>query len=109
MMTASAFGDRNIKALQARGINPAHLIAWTGTREPYPDAWTRVREMGVEPAFGTLGREGERLDDLFWMDGDGSEYEKMAEQGLVMLATDQALRVAEAITADNRALESCGE
>ncbi len=108
MMTASAFGDRNIQALEARGVNPKNLIAWTGTREAYPDAWTRLIEEGVEPAFGTLGREGERLDDVFWMDGNGSEYQMLAEQGLVLLATDEPFRVAEAIKADDVAVEKCG-
>jgi glycerophosphoryl diester phosphodiesterase len=108
MLTASAFGDRNVDALRARGIDPDLLIAWTGTREPIPDSWSRLREVGVEPAFGTLGRSGERLDDIFFLDGDASEYDQLADQGLVLLATDEPQRAAAATDADERAIEVCG-
>ncbi len=107
MLTASAFGDRNVEALETRGIDRSRLIAWTGTREPYPDAWARVREIGVEPAFGTLGRAGENLDEVYWQDGDGREYQEMAEQGLVLLATDAPYRVAEAIKSDDIVRQKC--
>jgi glycerophosphoryl diester phosphodiesterase len=108
MLTAAAYGDRNIEKLRALGVKPQQLIAWTGTREPYPDAWARLREEGVEPAFGTLGRPGESLDEQFWADGKGGEYDDLAKQGLVLLATDQPFRVAGAISADDTARAACG-
>ena len=70
--------------------------------------WARLEQVGVEPAFGTLGRKGERLDDLYLADGDASEYDALAADGLVLLATDEPYRVADMITADDAGREACG-
>ncbi len=108
MMTASARGSRDIGRLEDLGIDRTRLIAWTGTREPDEAAWDRNAREGVESAFGTLGRAGERLDDLYMADGDGSEFQDLAEMGLVLLATDRPLEAAEAMTADDTGIEACG-
>ena len=108
MMTASAFGDRDVAKLEARGVDRAHLIGWTGTDHPNPTAWARLEQVGVEAAFGTLGRAGERLDDQYLADGDGSEYDDLAAEGLVLLATDEPYRVADLIEADDTGREACG-
>ena len=108
MMTASAFGDRDVAKLASRGIDRTRLIGWTGTDEPKPTAWARLEQVGVEPAFGTLGRAGERLDDIYLADGDGSEYDDLAADGLVLLATDEPYRVADLIEADDVGREACG-
>ena len=108
MMTASAFGSRNIAALVDGGVDQDSLIAWTGTNDPDFAAWDRVLAEGVEPAFGTLGRPGERLDDQYMADGDGSEFQHLADQGLVLIATDVPLEVATAIDGDDIASEMCG-
>jgi len=108
MMTASAFGDRDVAKLQGRGVNAKRLIGWTGVDEPKPYAWERLAKVGVEPAFGTLGRKGERLDDQYLADGDASEYDALARQGLVLLATDEPYRVADLIQADDVGRKACG-
>lgn len=108
MMTATAYGDRDIEKLTDLGVLRDRLIAWTGTDTPKPDAWKRVLNEGVEPAFGTLGRKGERLDDLFLSDGDGSEYQTLVDQGLIMIATDAPLEAAAAINGDEIAATKCG-
>jgi len=108
MMTASAFGDRDVTKLEARGVHPMRLIGWTGTEAPNFAAWARLEQVGVEPAFGTLGRKGERLDDVYLADGDGSEYDDLADDGLVLLATDEPYRVADLIRADDVGREACG-
>lgn len=108
MMTASAFGGRDIDALAARGVDPEHLIAWTGTKEPDAAAFARLRREGVEPAFGTLGRRGESLDDVYMADGNGEEYQALADSGIVMLATDRPFDAAKFMTADDTAISACG-
>jgi glycerophosphoryl diester phosphodiesterase len=40
---------------------------------------------------GTLGREGQRLDDLFAADGDVGEYADLVRGGADVIATDAAL------------------
>ncbi|MFN3352040.1 MAG: glycerophosphodiester phosphodiesterase family protein [Brevundimonas sp.] len=70
------------------GLDPTRVLAWTGTREPRPGLWRALAAQGVEPMFGTLGREGVRRDDRFAADGDTSEYAGLAREGLAIVATD---------------------
>ena len=107
MLTAGARGDRDLGKLSRLGVDPAKVVAWTGTERPDTLAWERLIREGVEPAFGTLGRKAERLDTQYWADGDPSEYRKMIRDGLVMLATDEPYRLAKAITEDERAINAC--
>ena len=108
MLTASARGSRDLGKLENLGVDPEMLVAWTGTRAPDKPAWDRLARENVEAAFGTLGRRGERLDDAYWADGDGSEYRAMVRNGLVLLATDAPYRVADALSEDDRGLNACG-
>ncbi len=96
MMTAGIGGPQDEAELLADGIDPDHLIAWTGTNSPSPGKWQALADKGIESAFGTLGRPGERLDDTYWADGDPSEYSALARDGLTMLATDVPYRLARA-------------
>ena len=107
MMTASARGDRDLGTLEALGVDRTRVIGWTGTREPDPPAFERLIQEGVEPAFGTLGRKGERLDDQYWEDGDGSEYQRLVDDGVVIISTDEPYRVAEWLDADEAGWEAC--
>lgn len=107
MLTASARGGRDIGKLQDMGVDPEKLIAWTGTRSPDPAAWDRNARNGVESAFGTLGRSGERLDDDYIADGNLSEYQDLMDGGLVLLATDETDAVAAALNGDDQAWKAC--
>lgn len=107
MMTASARGDRDLARLEGLGVDRTRVIGWTGTREPDPPAFERLLQEGVEPAFGTLGRQGERLDDQYWKDGDGSEYQRLVDDGVVIIATDEPYRVADFLLADDEGWEAC--
>ena len=109
MLTASARGARDISRLTALGVDPTRLIAWTGTQRPDAAAWDRVLREGVEPAFGTLGRPGDRLDDIYGADRDYSEYQRLAEDGLVLLATDLPFEAVNAMQADDVAVRDCGQ
>ena len=75
------------------GLNPAQILAWTGTREERPALWRALREAGVEVQFGTLGAEGVRRDDRYAADGDVSEYRDLFRQGVTVIATDTPLAV----------------
>lgn len=108
MLTAGARGDRDMDKLASLGVNPEMVVAWTGTSAPDRLAWERLDSVGVEAAFGTLGRRAERLDTLYWADGNPSEYRDMIRDGLTLLATDEPYRVAEALIEDDRALNACG-
>ncbi|MFN7054330.1 glycerophosphodiester phosphodiesterase family protein [Hyphomonas sp.] len=107
VLTASVRGARDIERLEALGVDRTRLIAWTGTREPDPPAFARLNAEGVEPAFGTLGRRGERLDDVYWADGDGSEYQQLVDDGVVMISTDEPYRVTDWLSADDEGWAAC--
>ncbi|MFN4023740.1 MAG: glycerophosphodiester phosphodiesterase family protein [Hyphomonas sp.] len=107
MMTATAFGGRDIERLESMGVDRTRIIAWTGTSEPNPAAFERLAGEGVEAAFGTLGRPGERLDDQYWEDGDGSEYQRLVDDGVILIATDEPYRVADWLTADDEGWAAC--
>lgn len=107
VFTASARSRDDLNALRESGINLDNLVAWTGTREPNPAAWRVLSAEGVEPAFGTLGRPGERLDDTYAADGDLSEFVELAEAGLVLVSTDIPLAVADVLEGDDRGKAAC--
>jgi glycerophosphoryl diester phosphodiesterase len=107
MMTASVRGERDVAKLEALGVDRTRIVGWTGTREPDPPAFERLNAIGVEAAFGTLGRAGERLDDQYWADEDGSEYQRLVDDGVVLIATDEPYRVAEWLTSDDDGWAAC--
>lgn len=88
-------------------LNPAQVLAWTGTREARPALWRALAERGVEAQFGTLGAPGRRLDDRYAEDGDVSEYRDLFEQGAVVIATDAPLAVRSVLGAELAAAERC--
>lgn len=89
------------------GLNPAQILAWTGTREARPALWRALAERGVESQFGTLGAPGRRLDDRYAEDGDMSEYRDLFEQGAVVIATDAPLAVRSVLGAELAVAERC--
>lgn len=107
MMTASVNSRDHQEQLEAAGVNFDHVVAWMGTRSPNPRAFQAVGSRGVETAFGTLGRPGDRLDDQYWADGNPSEFQDLVDGGLTMLATDAPYRVVEALSADDQVLANC--
>ncbi|WP_295224045.1 glycerophosphodiester phosphodiesterase family protein [uncultured Brevundimonas sp.] len=89
------------------GLNPAQILAWTGTREERPALWRALREAGVEVQFGTLGAEGVRRDDRYAADGDVSEYRDLVRQGVTVIATDTPLAVKSVLGAEVAKATTC--
>lgn len=109
MMTAGLNSATQQQELEAAGVNFENVVAWLGITNPNPRAFAAIGNRGVETAFGTLGRAGERLDDLYWADGDPSEYQVLIDGGLTMLATDAPYRTAAALTADDSVISECAD
>ena len=107
MLTASVRSKNHQAELEGFGIRAENLIAWMGTENPNPRAFRAIGRRRVETAFGTLGRPGERLDDIYLADGDASEYQELVDGGLTLLATDEPFAVAEFLSADDKALDRC--
>jgi glycerophosphoryl diester phosphodiesterase len=78
-------------------IDPNRMLGWTGTTNPGERPFAALRMAGIEPIFGTLGRPGTRLDDVYLADGDGSEYLALVQAGVVMIASDAAVAAQTAI------------
>lgn len=108
MIAATIRSADQLRRLAQRGVALDHLIAWTGTERPDPALWGELADLGVESSFGTTGRRGERLDDVYWEDGDGSEYETLADDGLALVSTGLSDKVARRLKADDRARAGCG-
>jgi len=89
------------------GLDPAQILAWTGTREERPALWRALREAGVEVQFGTLGAEGVRRDDRYAADGDVSEYRDLVRQGVTVIATDTPLTVKSVLGAEVAKAATC--
>lgn len=107
MMTAGVDSAAHQRELESAGVDFDKVVAWLGINNPNPRAFEAIGNRGVETAFGTLGRPGERLDDLYWADGDPSEYQDLVDAGLTLLASDAPYRVAEALTDDEDAIAAC--
>ncbi|MEM9055196.1 MAG: glycerophosphodiester phosphodiesterase family protein, partial [Pseudomonadota bacterium] len=108
MMTAGIDSPEHQAELEAAGVDMTKVIAWMGIRDPNPRAFRAVASRGIEVAFGTLGRPGQRLDDEYLADGDPSEFQDLADGGLHLLATDAVYEVAAALEADDLAMRACG-
>jgi glycerophosphoryl diester phosphodiesterase len=78
-------------------IDPQRMLGWTGTSAPETRPFDALRDAGIEPIFGTLGRPGERLDDRYAADRDPSEYRGLVRAGVVMIASDTAAAAQRAI------------
>jgi glycerophosphoryl diester phosphodiesterase len=80
-----------------RRIPANRMLGWVGTSRPSGRLLDSLRDAGIEPILGTLGRPGDRLDDVFIADGDPSEYADLVRRGVVMIASDRAVEAQRAI------------
>lgn len=83
---------------RARRRLPAdRMMGWVGTSRPNRRLVDSLREAGIEPILGTLGRPGDRLDDRYVADGNPSEYADLVRGGVVMIASDRAAEAQRAV------------
>lgn len=97
MISISATDSATLDRHRAAGIDPRQALAFTGTREPSPRWFAELRDAGIEPIFGTLGREGSRLDDRWLADGNPSEFAGLVRDGVAIIATDRPAEVEPAL------------
>lgn len=88
MISVPVSGPDHLTALGQGGLAANRILAWTGTRAANPALWTKLRQAGVEPMFGTLGAPGRRADDRYAADGNTSEYADLLNAGVAVIATD---------------------
>lgn len=108
IINATISSAEQLDKLIAAGLNPEHLIAWTGNVEPRPDLWKALAARGVESIFGANGSRAEGLDYRYWADSDGSEFNKLATDGLPILVTGMSDKVSRQLSQEIRAAGGCG-
>jgi glycerophosphoryl diester phosphodiesterase len=108
VITATVETLDHLDSLIARGVNTGRLVAWTGAVAPRPELWRALAERAVESAFGTLGPRATSLDTKYWQDGDGSEFSKLAADGLPILVTDMTDKVARQLAGLRQISAACG-
>ena len=80
-----------------RRLPTDRMLGWIGTSAPGRRLLDSLRGAGIEPILGTLGRPGDRLDDVYVADGDPSEYADLVRAGVVMIASDRPVTAQRAI------------
>jgi glycerophosphoryl diester phosphodiesterase len=108
VITASVRDAAHLDTLLKRGVKADRLVAWTGTDIPEATLWKTLAERKVESAFGTLGPRDTSLDDQYWADGDGAEFNKLAADGLPILVTDLTDKVSRQLRDDMTKAGACG-
>ena len=108
IINATMNSAEQLDKLIAAGLKPERLIAWTGNTEPRPDLWKALATRGVESIFGANGSRAEGLDYRYWEDSDGSEFNKLAADGLPILVTGMSDKVSRQLSQEIRAAAGCG-
>lgn len=97
-LSASARSAADLAALREAGVSLVSVGGWTGTNNPDPAVFTELARQGVESKFGTLGRPGQRLDDVYAAEG-GAGWVRLAEAGVQLIASDRPLEAFAALDA----------
>lgn len=99
MLSVSLNSERDLNALMRRGLDPAHMLAWTGIDEPNSALNVALAQHGVESMFGTLG--GANSWDVRFAREHREQYAAFAETGLQVIGTDRAPEAARDLDAND--------
>ena len=88
MISVSINRASDIAALERRGLDDAHMLAWTGITEPNAALNIVLAQRGIEAMFGTLG-DSHSWDARFAQSGQ-DQYAAFADTGLQIIGTDRA-------------------
>lgn len=102
MVSASGANAAEWTELLQMAAGNRRLLGFTGTNEPDPARIKAMDAVGMEAIVGTLGRAGQRLDDRYMADGDGSEYAELAANGAALIASDRPVDAWNALRAAGR-------
>lgn len=96
MISATIGSLSDLDDLEAAGVRPERILAWTGNDGSDPALYAALQERGVEVIFGTLGGR-DSLDVRIEAEGDDSAYATLAREGVDILATDRPVEAAKAL------------
>lgn len=82
MLYVTITSTRDLDELERRGVNLAHVVAWTGDEEPNTELNTALAQRGVEARFGPFGRNA-----------PANQAAAFAETGLQIISTDEPAAV----------------
>lgn len=108
VITATISDTPHLDRLLKRGVRADRLVAWTGTEVAETTLWKTLAERKIESAFGTLGSRDTSLDNQYWADDDGSEFNKLVSDGLPILVTSLTDKVSRQLSGDIAKARTCG-
>ncbi|MEL6363504.1 MAG: glycerophosphodiester phosphodiesterase family protein [Pseudomonadota bacterium] len=91
--------------LAAMGFPSRLMLAWTGTDAPDAPLYDFLEERSVEAAFGTLGGRNS-IDSQIARSGSDADYQRIADLGATVLATDRPRKAAAALSLND--VSECG-
>ena len=86
MISASIQTEDDLARYLAAGLEPAKLLAFTGTSPRPASLYEALREAGIVPMLGTMGR----IDKRFEAHGE-AVYDSLRNLGVMILATDHPI------------------
>jgi glycerophosphoryl diester phosphodiesterase len=107
MISVSIRDAADIERLEQGKVDLRRVIAFVGTRDPDPALLALLKARGIEAIQGTLGRPGQRLDDQFLADGNGSEYAELALQGVALISASRGVEAHRALIATGQDGRRC--
>lgn len=97
-LSAGARSRDDVGSLRRAGVVLQSVGVWTGTNDPDPALFAALNAEGLEPFFGTLGRPGERLDDVYAAEG-GTGWVRLSQAGVALIASDRPIEAFAALDA----------
>jgi glycerophosphoryl diester phosphodiesterase len=102
LLSVSVDAPADVAALQAAGIPPERMVAFTGTRLPRPELYRELDQQNIEVIFGTLGRPPRSIDAVIDRYGMDERYPELGKEGVDILATDRPREAAAALAEAGR-------
>ncbi|WP_286831431.1 MULTISPECIES: glycerophosphodiester phosphodiesterase family protein [Kordiimonas] len=89
MQTVTMRNVEELAAVEASGLKPETIIAWTGTSLAPKDFYQMLHDRGWRVIVGTLGNPGYSIDGQIFRSGDDSKYLDILNLGADVIATDR--------------------
>lgn len=109
MLSASARNTAEWSALLVLARENPNILGFAGVGEPDAALLQQMDSARMPVIVGTLGRAGQRLDDVWMADGDGAEYAALAARGVQLIASDRPVDAWQALKAGGRDGSLCLE
>ncbi len=101
MQTVTMRNAEELAAVEASGLKPEMIIAWTGTSLVQRDFYQMLHDRGWRVIVGTLGNPGYSIDGQISRSGNDRRYLDILSLGADIIATDRFWAVQQQIMNPN--------